>query len=205
MGFFERRSIVDTRSFPGTAKDALLRALPWVLVLVLGSLLLALPPGRPHAFTCREKLRRAPLDHLARCDRGTWVRTSSTDAEYHYHPLFLIDGSIGGGTFEKWASYRTDKRPWVEVRWEEPRPVRRIVLHHAGVRESPRLNTVDFDLKVLADDGWRSVAAVRGNRQSVTVHEIPTTFARAVRVEVLRGSETQDRHARLYELEVRGE
>jgi hypothetical protein len=155
-------------------------------------------------MTCRAPLVNAPLDHLARCDRGATIRVSSADLEREHHPLYLIDGRIGS-SFEKWSSLARDRRPWVEISWTQPRRVRKVVVHHAGVRDPAGFNTVDFDLLLRTSDGWRTVAAVRGNRSAVSTHEVPATSCTALRLEILQKSLIRQPHARLYELEVHGD
>jgi hypothetical protein len=180
------------------------RVLVALFPLGIGAILLPFSPGAPHAITCFGRLASASIDHLARCDRGAVVRTSSADLEHASHPLYLIDGRVGP-PIEKWASFPRDRRPWIEVFWNEPKTVRRIVLHHAGVREHHALSTADFEIRLRTPEGWKTVASVRDNRMPVTVHEFPPTRVTAVRLEVLRANRTADPRARLYELAVHGE
>ncbi len=172
--------------------------------LAIGTLLLFTEPGAGHAVTCKAPLTRAPLNHLARCDRGVSVRVSSSDVEHAHHPIFLIDGRIGS-PIEKWSSFIGDKKPWVELRFASPVAARAVVLHHAGAKEGPALNIADFDVRVRQGGAWQKVADVRGNAQSVTTHAIPAgALIDRVRIDILRPNAAGERRAFLYEIEVHG-
>src|SRR5262245_25592911 len=107
---------------------ALLLSLPFSA----GAVLLGLSPRSGGRASCRTLLR-ASFDHLARCDHLARIRVSSNDYPAGHHPIFLVDGRVGGLS-EKWVSLEADKRPWAEISWDTPRVVGRVVVHHAGVR-----------------------------------------------------------------------
>jgi len=145
------------------------------------------------------------MEHAGRCDRGTVVRTSSVASDLQSHALFLIDGRIGP-LIEKWMNQLRDTRPWIELSWEQPLLVQRVVIHHAGVQEAAALNTADFDLAVRAPGGttFEVVARIRDNRSSKTRIELAARAVEALRIEILRANYADNR-ARIYEVEVLGE
>jgi hypothetical protein len=204
MGAGER-----TRERTDTSSARLSRVSNWLIAVVvaplgIGTLLLFTEPGAGHDITCKAPLVRAPLNHLARCDRGVAVRVSSSDVEHAHHPIFVIDGRIGS-PIEKWSSFVGDKRPWVELRWRTAIAARAVVLHHAGVKEAPALNLADFNVRVRQGGAWQAIAEVRGNNQSVTTHAVPGGGpVDRVRIEILRANATNERRAFLYEIEVQG-
>lgn len=183
------------------------RWLPPALValpFVVGAMLLVASPGRRHSFGCTGvHLATAPLDHLGRCDHGARVEVSSSFVEGGHHPLFAIDGRVGG-KYEKWMSFPGDPRPWIEIAWPRTVTVKRIILHHAGEREEEKFTSVDFDVDVWGPAGRQTVVRRRDNRSAVTSHLIPPVAIGRLRVTFLRPGQAAERAARLFEIEVLG-
>jgi hypothetical protein len=165
----------------------------------VGALLMGLSPRTGGTPSCRTLLR-ASFDHLARCDHAARIRVSSNNFLSGHHPIFLIDGRVGGLS-EKWVSLEGDKRPWAEISWDAPRVVQRVVIHHAGVREHASLNTRDFTIWLRRDGRWHLVATAEGNEDAVTAHVFPPFQATALRLEISKASAASSNAARIYEIE----
>lgn len=116
-----------------------------------------------------------------------------------------INGSVGGGSTDKWCSSSSSK--WLQIDLGSNKTVTQIVVRHAGAGgEQTSLNTRDFTIQVQPNGGsWTTPVNVTNNTASVTTHTIPATTARYVRLNVTAGEQSGGGAARIYELEVYGQ
>jgi hypothetical protein len=147
----------------------------------------------------------AGVHNLASFRRGVHVRASSSFrvAEAQHHPAFLVDEVAAPGLIEKWTTLPGDRRPWVEVRWPEPRQLQRVVLRHAGWREDARYTTRRYRLACLTASGRSEELSVTDNHEPVTEHALRCAGARGVRLDLEPNG--PDEVVRLYELEAWGQ
>ncbi|WP_412539037.1 GH92 family glycosyl hydrolase [Longispora sp. K20-0274] len=127
--------------------------------------------------------------------------TADSSCNANEGPAKAVNGSVTGGTGDKWCSAGATK--WWQVDLGSSVPVGTVTLRHAGAGgESASWNTKDFDVQVSADgSAWTTVAQVRGNTADVSSHPVSGT-GRYVRVNVLTPTQTSDAAARIYEIEV---
>ncbi|NKE61016.1 trypsin-like serine protease [Lentzea sp. PSKA42] len=111
-----------------------------------------------------------------------------------------VNGSVSGGTTDKWCSTAGTKSLQVDL--GSGHALKKLVVKHASAGgESATFNTRDFDLAVSADGTtWTTVAAVRGNTSGTTEHAINNS-ARHVRLTVITGAQSGGNIARVYEFE----
>ncbi|WP_309054547.1 discoidin domain-containing protein [Streptomyces sp.] len=115
-----------------------------------------------------------------------------------------VNGTVTGGTTDKWCTTTTAK--WLEVDLGSPRALDRFVVRHAAAGgEDAAWNTRDFTVKVRAStaDPWTTAVTVTGSTAAVTTHPVSAT-ARHVRLEITRPTQTSDPAARIYEFEAWG-
>jgi predicted alpha-1,2-mannosidase len=118
-------------------------------------------------------------------------------------PEKAVNGTVSGGSSDKWCSGGTTK--WLQVDLGSRVHLGSFVLRHAGAGgEQAAWNTRDFDVQVSDDaTAWSTVVQARGNTADTSTHPVDT-FGRYVRVKVIAATSTTDTAARLYELEIRG-
>lgn len=101
----------------------------------------------------------------------------------------------------------TLERPgWLQVDLGRPQTVHRFTVRHAGAAgEDTAMNTRAFRIATSLDGrAWTLAADVRGNTDSVSVHDVSPRMARYVRMDVTVPSQRpEDPATRIYELEVR--
>ncbi|MET9176999.1 discoidin domain-containing protein [Kitasatospora aureofaciens] len=120
-------------------------------------------------------------------------------------PAKAVNGSVSGGTSDKWCTLTSAK--WLEVDLGSARKLDRFVVKHAQAGgESASYNTRDFSIQVRSrsTDPWTTVAGVTGNTAATTTHPVSTT-ARYVRLVVTRPTQASDPAARIYEFEAWGQ
>lgn len=113
-----------------------------------------------------------------------------------------VNGSVSGGTTDKWCSLGSAK--WWRVDLGGTFSLKSFTLRHAGAGgESASWNTRDFTLQVSSDGtNWSTVVMVTGNTANVTNHPITAVNARYVRLNITSPTSTTDNAARVYEVEV---
>ncbi len=131
--------------------------------------------------------------------------TGSTPCNGDETPAKAVNGSVSGGTGDKWCSLAATK--FLRVDLGSAMALTHVTVRHAGAgNEFDGWNTRDFDVQVSTDgSAFTTVAQVRGNTADVTDSGFTAT-ARFVRLNVLQaeqGSGTGGA-ARIYELEVYG-
>jgi serine/threonine protein kinase/outer membrane protein OmpA-like peptidoglycan-associated protein len=129
--------------------------------------------------------------------------TGSTPCNAHEGPEKAFNGTVSGGNLDKWCS---DAIPaFLQVDLGVNFSVASFIVRHAGAGgESSDFNTRDFDIQISADGtDFSTVVKMIGNTQGVTMHTIPPTTARFVRLNVIvPGQQTEIKVSRIYELEV---
>jgi hypothetical protein len=135
---------------------------------------------------------------------GSQVRASSVFWPNLHHPGFVVDGYATPSGTEKWASAPDDSSPWIEVRWDKPRHVSRVVLTFSGRIEG--MGTMrDYTLACLVNGQRASELVVHGNADDIARHELGCDNAEGVRVDFRTGPGTENDLVRLYELEAIGQ
>ncbi|WP_446210898.1 ricin-type beta-trefoil lectin domain protein [Micromonospora sp. IBSANI012] len=119
-------------------------------------------------------------------------------------PDKAVNGSVAGGTTDKWCSKGTTK--YLQVDLGASTNVNRFVVKHAGAGgENTAWNTKDFTIATSTDgSNWTTRTTVTGNTASTTTHDIAAVTARHVRLNITAPTSTTDPAARIYEFEVYG-
>lgn len=128
--------------------------------------------------------------------------TADSSCNANEGPEKAVNGSVTGGTSDKWCSLGATK--FWQVDLGSAVTISSITVRHAGAGgESTSWNTRDFNLQVSNDGtNWTTVSTVTANTASVTVHPITPTSARYVRLNIQTPTQTTDTAARIYEVEV---
>jgi len=126
----------------------------------------------------------AMLHNLALYRYGTAVRVSSFDlwSDSQHHPGFLVDGLKNETVDQKWATLSSDPLPWVELRWNQPATLERILIRHAGANEAQAYTARDYLMTCLASNGNGAKFKVSGNELPVTSHDLKCVGAEGVRL-----------------------
>ncbi|MBV6698027.1 endo-beta-N-acetylglucosaminidase [Kitasatospora aureofaciens] len=130
--------------------------------------------------------------------------TASGQCNANEGPAKAVNGSVSGGTSDKWCTLTTAK--WLQVDLGSAKQLSTFVVKHASAGgESASYNTRDFSIQVRskATDPWTTVANVTGNTAGTTTHPVTTT-ARYVRLVITKPTQTTDPAARIYEFEAWG-
>ncbi|HET9137910.1 discoidin domain-containing protein [Actinophytocola sp.] len=116
-------------------------------------------------------------------------------------PAKAVNGSVSGGTGDKWCSLGATR--FLRIDLGASLPVGRFVVRHAGAGGEPvRWNTRDFDIQTSLDGtAWTTVAAVRANTADVTTTAVPRGNARFLRLAISTPTQDTDTAARIYEFE----
>ncbi|MER0443892.1 GH92 family glycosyl hydrolase [Streptomyces sp. Edi4] len=130
--------------------------------------------------------------------------TGSASCNATETPDKAVNGSVTGGTGDKWCSKASGDKT-LQVDLGASHPLTSITVRHAGAGgESAAWDTKDFDLSVSPDgSAWTTAAQVRGNTADSTTTTV-TGSARYARLTVLTPTQNGDTAARIYELEVNG-
>jgi hypothetical protein len=128
--------------------------------------------------------------------------TADSSCNANEAPAKAVNGSVSGGTSDKWCSGGTTK--FLQVDLGAAYDIQSFTVRHAGAGgESASWNTRDFTIQVSSNGTtWTTAATVTGNTANVTNHPITTTSARYVRLNVTAPTQTTDNAARIYEFEV---
>ncbi|MER6301882.1 discoidin domain-containing protein [Kitasatospora sp. NPDC001539] len=130
--------------------------------------------------------------------------TASGQCNANEGPAKAVNGSVNGGTGDKWCTLTSAK--WLQVELGSVKKLNRFVVKHAQAGgESASYNTRDFSIQVRSatTDPWTTVTTVTGNTAGTTTHQVDTT-ARYVRLVVTKPTQTTDPAARVYEFEAWG-
>jgi predicted alpha-1,2-mannosidase len=127
--------------------------------------------------------------------------TADSQCNANEGPEKAVNGTVTGGTSDKWCSLGTTK--FLRVDLGTTRSIQQFVVRHAGAGgETSSWDTRDFDLQVSSDGTtWTTVVQARGNTADVSTHNVSAS-GRFVRLNVITPTQTTDNAARIYELEV---
>lgn len=111
--------------------------------------------------------------------------------------------AIDGNVATKWCSL-VSQPLWLQVDLGNVYDVRSFVLKHSGAGGEPEAyNSKDFSIEVSTDaSNWSTVVTVTNNTSSVTTHQIASTSARYIKVNVTAPQADGGAVARIFELEV---
>ena len=131
--------------------------------------------------------------------------TSSTPCNEDEIAAHAFNGSVDGGTGDKWCSLESTK--WLQVDLGANFKVNRLVLKHAGAGgETSDWNTRAFKIHVSTDGRkFTNIVTVTDNTNDVSTHKVEPVVARYVQLEVTVPTQDGDAAARIYEFEVYGE
>jgi hypothetical protein len=117
-----------------------------------------------------------------------------------------VNGSISGGTSDKWCSLGAIGTQFWQVDLGAAHTINQIVIDHAGAGgEQTGWNTSAFNLQVSTDGtNFTTVASVTGNTANVTTTNITPTSARYVRLNIVTPTGNGNGAARIYEVQVFG-
>ena len=121
--------------------------------------------------------------------------------EAQHHPLFLVDGRAQPAIVEKWASAQHDRHPWVEILWRMPHDLERVVLRHAGWRETSAFTVRHYTIRCLDASGHGAMLEIVANQSAIATHALGCHQARGIRLEFERN---EDDIVRLFEVETWG-
>jgi len=115
-----------------------------------------------------------------------------------------VNGSWWNGNTDKWCDSDSPNK-WLKVDLGEVYGLTQFVIYHAGAADiDPGMNTRDFDIQVSTNDvTWTTVATVTNNVLNISTHDISTTNARYVKLNVTMGEQTGP-IVRIYEFAVYG-
>jgi len=132
------------------------------------------------------------------------VATADSSCAAAEGPARAVNGSVSGGTTDKWCSAGANK--YLQVDLGANHNVNRFVVQHAGAGgENTAWNTRDFTLQTSTDaSSWTTRTTVSANTASTTTHPITAVTARYVRLNITTPASDGNTAARIYELEVYG-
>src|SRR6218665_166325 len=111
--------------------------------------------------------------------------TASASCNASENPSKAVNGSINGGSGDKWCD-NTSSDKWWQVDLGSAQSIDKIIVSHAGAGgESAQWNTQDFTLSVSTDNvTFETVATVTGNTANITTHTFPERTARYVKLRI---------------------
>ena len=129
--------------------------------------------------------------------------TADSQCNADESPAKAVNGSVSGGSTDKWCSAGASK--WLQVDLGASHAISSFTIRHAGAGgETNTWDTKDYDLQVsAAGSTWTTVVQARGNTADVSSHGVSAT-GRYVRLNVVTPAQTTDAAARIYEFEVYG-
>jgi predicted alpha-1,2-mannosidase len=127
--------------------------------------------------------------------------SGSTPCNANEGPAKAVNGSVSGGTSDKFCTLATTK--FLQVDLGQSFALSSVTVRHAGAGgESTAWNTRDYDVLVSSDGTtWTTLVQARGNTASVTTHVL-SGAARHVRLNILVPQQNGTGAARIYEFEV---
>jgi predicted alpha-1,2-mannosidase len=130
--------------------------------------------------------------------------TGSASCNANEGPAKAVNGSVTGGTSDKWCTNVTPM--WLQVDLGAVFDLASFTVRHAGAGgESAALDTRDFNIQTSTDNvNWTTVVTVTGNTANVSTHPITPRSARYVKLNVTMAEQANVGHARIYELEAYG-
>ncbi len=129
--------------------------------------------------------------------------TGSTPCRWQESPAKAVNGSVSGGTTDKWCSSASNR--FLQVDLGSSHTVSRFVVKHAGSGgEKVHLNTRGFRIETSTNgSSWSAATTVTQNSASVSSHSVSSRTARYVRLVVTAGHQgSVTGSGRIYEFEV---
>ncbi|ABR30877.1 glycoside hydrolase [Thermosipho melanesiensis] len=118
-------------------------------------------------------------------------------------PSMAVDGTVENNS--KWCAVG-ELPHWLVIDFGKEVIISSVIIKHAEAgHESPDWNTKDFRLQA-SDDGksWKDISVVKGNTKGITKHSFAPVKTRYFRLFVETPTQTGDKAARIYEVEVYG-
>jgi hypothetical protein len=130
--------------------------------------------------------------------------TGSAPCNSNETPAKAVNGSISGGTSDKFCSFASPSQLTVDL--GSSFSLTGLEIDHAGAGgESASYNTKAYTVQVSTDGTtWTTVAQATANTAGTTTHSLSGTAARYVRLNVTTPTQTTDPATRIYELKVFG-
>ena len=129
--------------------------------------------------------------------------TADSQCNSNEGPAKAFNGSVSGGTSDKWCSLGASK--FLRVDLGQNFSIKSFTLRNAGAGgELASWDTKDADIQVSTDGtNFTTVAQIRGNTADVTNVPLSSPVTgRFVRLNVITPTNTTDTAARIYEFEV---
>ncbi|MFP2896184.1 PKD domain-containing protein [Corallococcus sp. 4LFB] len=128
--------------------------------------------------------------------------TGSTACNSSETPAKAVNGSVSGGTTDKFCSLASGA--WLRVDLGSAQTVSSFVVKHAGAGgESSTWNTRAFTIQTSSNGtSWSTPVTVTNNTASTSTHAISATSARYLKLNVTTASQNGDPATRIYEFEV---
>ncbi|NOJ91384.1 PKD domain-containing protein [Corallococcus coralloides] len=129
--------------------------------------------------------------------------TGSTACNSSETPARAVNGSVSGGTTDKFCSLVSGA--WMQVDLGSAQTVSSFTVQHAGAGgEASTWNTRAFTLQTSTNGTtWSTPVTVTNNTANTSTHAISATSARYIKLNVTTPSQNGDPATRIYELEVR--
>ncbi len=132
--------------------------------------------------------------------------TADSSCNANETPDKAVNGSISGGTSDKWCSLGAIGSQFWQVDLGAAHSINQIVIDHAGAGgEQTGWNTSAFNLQVSTNGTtFTTVATVTGNTANVTTSNFTAVSARYVRLNIVTPTGNGNGAARIYEVQVFG-
>jgi PKD repeat protein len=129
--------------------------------------------------------------------------TGSTACNSSETPAKAVNGSVSGGTTDKFCSLTAGS--WLQVDLGSAQTVSSFVVKHAGAGgESSTWNTRAFTIQTSTNGtSWSTPVTVTSNTASTSTHAISATSARYIKLNITTPTQNGDPATRIYEFEVR--
>ena len=147
--------------------------------------------------------------NLASYLNGGSVAVSGFDQFRSHNPMFLIDGDPKPANVAKWATLRSDRHPFAEIRLAARADVDEVDLELGGAYEDAGFTMHDYVLRCLRDEpGGEEVVSelpVSGNKEARPKYRLRCPATDGVRIDFeVRGPRNNPDVVRMYEFQVWG-
>jgi len=147
--------------------------------------------------------------NLASYLNGASVAVSGFDPFRSHNPMYLIDGNPKPTNVEKWATVRSDRYPFAEVRLAARSDVDEVDLELGGAYEDAGFTMHDYVLRCLRDEpGGEEVVSelpVSGNTEARPKHRLRCPATDRVRIDFeVEARKSAREVVRMYEFQVWG-
>ncbi|MFE8597775.1 PKD domain-containing protein [Archangium violaceum] len=129
--------------------------------------------------------------------------TGSTACNSSETPAKAVNGSVSGGTTDKFCSLTSPS--WLQIDLGSVQTVSNFVVKHAGAAgEASTWNTRAFTIQTSSNGtSWSTPVTVTNNTANSSTYSISATSARYVKLNVTTPTQNGDPATRIYEFEVR--